>query len=559
MPYPTLVQLQTTIEEAETLAAKLAAELPPDTDPTEPPPHDGDFIVVPPDHAKLQPALDVAKPGQTIVLAKGFTYVPQGATGYRWKPRDGLTSAKRVTLVSEGWRSKGEKFAGLVNRDDADRMAFIQAKTSHVWGLEVQNKVPDGPAAGYLTFQGMGFKAATNGAGAPLVIGDDKATDAALLARGVRVNQVLILGDPAKGSVRGIEANGTDIDITQTWIDDAFSSSKDSQGISAWRGGIRVHVQYSYVCAGSENILAGGVPVPDGDFAPYDWIVEDCILHKPERWRTDGKVRRVKNLFELKHGAGFKVRRNLMVGCWKNSQNGIAVLLHYTTNGSCRACIGLVDIEFDDNVILNSAGGIGFQGYSWNFDSDNGARLQRARARGNYLSLGSYRPFGIFNFKGRHDIAIERNAVYHSNEKILEGDYGHAWEGDPPQRVPGGPMQGLGFKGNAFNTWSAETVPDRRYGITLPNSKHYGTGLAEAVTADLEVSGNVIGDIPATTLARLNTLKAGGAMNLHGTRADLDKWLHVDTLDLAKLPAGVGPDPAKIAAVLALRRYLPEP
>jgi hypothetical protein len=376
----------------------------------------------------------------------------------------------------------------------------------------------------------------------------------------VSIRQVLIQGSREFGQKRGIAANGQDIAISQVWCEEIFIAGQDTQCISAWNGGKRVRVDHSYLAAGAENILVGGAPTASAEMHPEDWTIEDNILHKPLRWKEDGRNRQVKNLFEVKFVHGLVARRNLLVNNWSSAQDGKAVLLHYTTNGPCPHCGGLRDVVLEDNVILNSPGGISFQGYSYQASHRSGEKLLRATVRNNYFVLtgaGSHRAIAIGNVLGRHDIRIERNTILHEASTWLVGDFGYGWTENT--RVRGGPMHGL---------WVIDNVISRngRYGITAPSGSHYGEGIGPDgrepkrgpfVSEDLVIAGNVIGDAPPAHLANYNRHAPPDAKNVSASSDDLEQALGAKAC--GQWARGKGADCARLAPVFALLKRLPEP
>jgi hypothetical protein len=313
-----------------------------------------------------------------------------------------------------------------------------------------------------------------------------------------------------------------------------------------------VTVRFNYLAAGAENLLIGGSPITVPEMNPHDWIIEDNIMHKPLRWRADGLNRQVKNLFELKNVRRATVRRNLMVNNWPAAQNGMGALITYATNGTCPACGGIEDVVFEDNVILNSFGGLAIQPYAYAADTFTTKKILRLTIRNNYVQTygtGSIRSVQIQNVWDRHDIRLERNTFINANTTILQGGYGYVWKNDIA-REPGGPMKGLWVIDNVWTQFGA-------YGITAPDGFHWGTGLSTFVNEDLQFSGNVIGDVPATHLTRLNTLKAAGADNVSMTSADIRAKLPVDAC--GEVVTGKGADCSRLYLVFALKAYLPEP
>lgn len=479
----------------------------------------------------IQAAWDQAHPGARIELEPRGVYGPFTCT-----PKGAV--ATPITVTTKGWQDTGPGLAGLVamkaKRPD---MATIQRASS---GANID--IPNGSGAGYVSLVGLAVQpSAAAGAGGTLIrIGNSTETDPTKLARQIAIRQVHLAGDHAYGTKRGIEANGADIAIDQVWAEEIWQSGQDAQAICAWNGGQSVTVRNSYLAAGAENIMLGGSKVAGAAMQPHDWLVEDCILHKPERWKADGLNRQVKNLFEIKHASNVTARRVLMVGNWIASQSGYGVVVTYATQGPSPVSKGIKDIRFEDCALLKSPAAIQLSGYSYFADSTNGEKLERVSFDRFYYVQGngvSPRILILTNVLGRHDIAIRDSHFLHTSNAILTGEFGKAWAGTPLAVVPGGPMQGFTLSGSTFSRVGI-------YQITAPGGVHYGVGLASFVNQDLAVRLNVFGGAPASFLATVNA--SGG-----GNSADAPSAIEArySLTNASGLP---------IQVVLDYQRYLPE-
>jgi hypothetical protein len=501
----------------------------------------------------LQAALDTVPPGTTLTLDPGKVYEGKIVI----KPKSGADAEKRLTITTRGWTDQGTGWDGLVTPADKPRLAVLRGAPRSNAAIEIRN----GPTGGYINLVGLAFEATpAAGQGDVIRIGSDKETSAANMARHISIRQVLIEGSREFGQKRGIAANGQDIEIGQVWCEEIFIAGQDAQCISAWNGGKRVRVHHSYLAAGAENLLVGGSPTASAEMHPEEWTIEDNILHKPLRWKEDGRHRQVKNLLEVKFVHGLVARRNLLVNNWPAAQDGKAILLHYTTNGACPHCGGLRDVVLEDNVLLNSSGGISFHGFTYQASHRTGEKLLRVTVRNNYFVLtgtGSHRAIAIGNVLGRHDIRLERNTIVSDSASWLVGDFGYGWKDNT--RMRGGSMQGL---------WVIDNVVTRngRYGITAPSGSHYGEGIGPDgddskrgpfVSDDLQIAGNIIGDAPAAHLANYNKHAPRGAENVSAPREAMIEKLTAAAC--AEWVRGKGADCARLAPVFALMKRLPEP
>jgi hypothetical protein len=113
----------------------------------------------------------------------------------------------------------------------------------------------------------------------------------------------------------------------------------------------------------------------------------------------------------------------------------------------------------------------------------------------------------------------------------------------------GGPMIGLRLIGNVF-------ARSGTYGITAPGGSHYGTGIGTFVASGLQISGNVLGDAPASHLANFNKHVGPGPPNLAASRAAILDALPRESCGRY---GNSGADCARLADVFALLNRLPEP
>ena len=254
----------------------------------------------------LQAAIDAAPAGTTITLDAGKVY----AGSLVVKARPNGDGPRAITITTRGWTDKGAAWTGLVTPADKPRMAVLRGASRTSAALDIEN----GPGTGHVSLIGLAFEATPPaGQGEIIRIGSGSERDPDNLASHVSIRQVLLQGNREFGQKRGIAANGADIDISQIWCEEIFTPGQDSQCVIGWNGGKRVRIRHSYLAAASENIMIGGGTISAAAMQPDDWLIEDVILHKPLRWKEDGRNRQVKNLLEFKHGRNITARRVLAV------------------------------------------------------------------------------------------------------------------------------------------------------------------------------------------------------------------------------------------------------
>ena len=491
----------------------------------------------------LQAAVDAAAPGSTITLDAGRVY--EGMIVFR--PKAGATADKPITITTRGWTSDRAGWDGLVTPGDKPRMAVVRASPRSPAAIDIQS----GESSGFVTIVGIAFEATPpTGTGDIIRIGSARDADVSTLPRHITIRQVLMQGSREYGQKRGIAANGQDITIDRLWCEEVFTAGQDSQCVGAWSGGHRVSIRHSYLAAGAENIMLGGAPVAAAVMEPTAWTIEDVILHKPLRWKQDGRNRAVKNLLEFKHARDITVRRVLAVNNWRAAQSGRGLVVHYTTNGPCPECGNLEKILIEDFVMLNVEAGVSFQGYSYQADSRSEGHLRDVTLRNMYVQIaGAGRLFEIGSVRGRHDIRIERSTFLNDGTGWLMGDLGLAWA-DDDTRVDGAPWGGLWIVDNVITA-------NGRYGITAPQGRHYGEGIGAFVSEDLQLAGNVLGDAPEPHLDNYNKHLAKGSPNVSAPQSALRDKL--PPMKCGSWREGKGADCARLAPVFEQLKRLPEP
>ena len=166
------------------------------------------------------------------------------------------------------------------------------------------------------------------------------------------------LSVPTHRGKRAFEINGAEVQLLDCEARDTWDPARrDSQAIAVLNTPGPVLVRGGYFEGGSENIIVGGDTMKLADVVPSDLTFEDLTLRKPLAWKTDGVVRMVKNIFELKTGERVRVRRVLMDGCWDGfGQAAYAVVITPRSGGFIR------DVEFDAITVINSGAGVNILG-----------------------------------------------------------------------------------------------------------------------------------------------------------------------------------------------------
>jgi hypothetical protein len=294
----------------------------------------------------LQVALNISKPGDTILLTAGTTYwghfvlPPKSGTGYIT-----VTTTRANELVP------GQR----VSPADADKMPMLRSRDN---GAPVINAAA---GAAHYVLRGLQIAAGPGVYMYDVVsLGSTVPTDTTTLADDILIDQCYIYGDPKAGSKRGIALNGRNLAVTNSYVSDFKSSSQDSQAIGGWYGPGPFKIVNNYLEGAGENILFGGAAPAAANIIPSDIEIVRNYIRKPPTWKG---VWPVKNLLELKNAQRVKIQGNVLENNWASAQNGFGVLFTVRT---CEAgdypWAVVADISFENNLLRNSASGINILG-----------------------------------------------------------------------------------------------------------------------------------------------------------------------------------------------------
>lgn len=297
----------------------------------------------------LQAALDAAKPGETILLQPGVTYIGHFILRARADPSD-----RRPIVV----RTAGQDAVAAGERMRPD----VSAKLARLKSPDETPVLSTAPGARFWTIQLIEFQANRDGAGDIIVLGDGSAAQSALdgVPSDLVLDRLLIRGDEQKGQKRAIALNSARTTIANSYIADIKSASQDSQAIAGWNGPGPFLIDNNYLEAAGENIMFGGADPFIRDLTPADIVIRRNTIAKPLAWKSQSW--QVKNLLELKNARGVTIADNLLERHWAGAQSGYAVLFTpRNQDGRCSWC-AVTDVRFESNVVKDISAGFNILG-----------------------------------------------------------------------------------------------------------------------------------------------------------------------------------------------------
>jgi hypothetical protein len=346
----------------------------------------------------LQSAIDRAKPGDTIVLQAGASFVGNfilsNKAGSEFIT---IQSSELAKLPKDGFR---------VSPNDAALMPKILS------GGEGKPAIQTSPSAHQYRFVGIEF--APNGGDYVynlVALGTDNQT-AAEMPKGFEFDRCYIHPNAKGKTRRGIMLNSADTIIKNSYIAGFAYKEEETQGIAGWNGSGGYKIINNYIEAGAENILFGGSDPSIKNLVPTDIEIRNNLLSKPAEWR--GKVG-IKCAFELKNARNVRFTGNII----ENSFDDMAIRLTVRNQNGSAPWSVIEDVTMQNNIIRNSGGGINFLG---NDDVYPSATMKRVQIINNLFENLSAEKFGadgrFITISGGEDISLVNNTIFHDGNII---------------------------------------------------------------------------------------------------------------------------------------------
>ena len=376
--------------------------------PTPPPSTSGQTIVVNAG-GNVQAAIDAAKPGDTIVLQAGATFV-----GNFVLPLKAGSSTAFVTIRSSA------SDAVL----PANGVRMTPAYAAQLPKLRSPNSAPviaTAAGAHHYRLQFLELLANANGAGDIMALGDGSAKQNALSAvpHDLVVDRVYIHGDPTKGQKRGISLNSASTSVLNSHISDIKAVSNDSQAIAGWNGPGPFTITNNYLEASAENVMFGGADPKIPNLVPSDITMRRNHFAKPLAWRTQNWL--VKNLLELKNAQRVVIDGNLFEHHWLAAQSGYAIVLKSVNQDGTAPWSVVQDVQFTNNIVRNVAAGITIRR-----DPSKSVEVNGITIRNNVfdkISGATYGGSGWFLLVvGGSDITVDHNTVMNDGTSVFVPD-----------------------------------------------------------------------------------------------------------------------------------------
>lgn len=175
------------------------------------------------------------------------------------------------------------------------------------------------------------------------------------------LDQVALLGSP-NGQRRGVAANGTDLIVRNSHIDDIWHPDEDAQAICGWDGTNRVLIENNYLSATGQAVMFGGGDPANAGRSPTSATVRGNLLTKNPAWRA--KSQRVKCALELKNIDGYAIEHNdLEYSGADDGHAGYLIVLTPRNQDGNAPYSAVLNGTIEGNIGRHSAGCILLLGY----------------------------------------------------------------------------------------------------------------------------------------------------------------------------------------------------
>ena len=303
-----------------------------------------------PSGGDLQAAINLAQPGDTIVLAVGATFIGnftlpvKGGSAYITI----RSAAPDSSLPASGIRMD-PSYASLLPKVESDQNgpAFATVGPATYWRLQFLEILPSvSNASANLVELGTVGSAQTSLSQVP---------------QHLIVDRCYLHGDPSYGQRRAIALNSGDAQVIDSYISDIKGVSEDTQAIAGWNGPGPFLIQDNYLEAAGENVLFGGDDPNIPNLVPSKITIRHNLISKPLAWMSESWT--VKNLVEFKNADTVLVDGNVIQNNWAAGEAGYSILFTPRNQTGTAPWTVVQNITVQNNVIRHVAAVFNVLGY----------------------------------------------------------------------------------------------------------------------------------------------------------------------------------------------------
>ena len=310
--------------------------------------------------SSFQSALNSASPGDTIILDAGVTYQGNFTFPSKSNPNNQwiyIVGSAMSSLPAPGTRVNPATDAALMPKivtSSVTAAITIAAGGNHyrLVGLEVYTASTYGcnstssPPVNCFSYQLIYAASQPN---KPLV-------------DSITVDRCYVHGSPTKDVRQGIQVNGSNFAVVDSYISEIHQSTSDSQAILGYYTPGPIKIVNNYLSATTENIMFGGAGGLTNPWVPSDIEIRNNYIYKPMSWAQAGvtlppaNMWVVKNHVELKSARRLLLDHNIMENVWVSGQTGFSIMLTPRTHESGLSAV-VDDITIQNNTLKNVSSG----------------------------------------------------------------------------------------------------------------------------------------------------------------------------------------------------------
>lgn len=359
----------------------------------------------------LQGALNVAEPGDTILLQAGATFV-----GNFLLPAKSGTSTAYITIRSS---ASDSALPGSTTR----MTPAYAAQLPKLRSPNTQAVFRTAGGAHHYRLMFLELRANQNGAGDIVTLGSGGSdqTTLGVVPHHLILDRLYIHGDSSIGQKRGIALNSAHTDVLNSYISDIKTVGSDSQAIAGWNGPGPYNIVNNYLEAAAENVMFGGADPRIPNLVPSDITLSRNHFYKPLAWRTQNW--QVKNLLELKNARRVKVDGNLFEHNWLAAQSGWAILLKSVNQDGTAPWSVVQDVQFTNNIVRHVSSAINILGRETKYTAVEASRITIRNNVFHDVSAARYGGHGRFMvINGGSSITVDHNTVFNDGGPTIVPD-----------------------------------------------------------------------------------------------------------------------------------------
>jgi hypothetical protein len=373
-----------------------------------PPPSTGQTLVVNAG-GDLQAAINIAQPGDTVLLQAGATFVGN----FVLKAKSG-SSTNYITIRSS---APDSSLPGSNVRITPAYAAQLPKLRSPNTAAALRTE----PYAHHYRLMFLELKANANGAGDIVRLGSSEQNTLGSVPHHLILDRLYIRGDANVGQKRGVALNSAHTDVLNSHISDIKSASQDSQAIGGWNGPGPFNIVNNYLEGAGENVMFGGADPKIPNLVPSDIVMRRNHFSKPLTWRSQHWI--VKNLLELKNAQRVVVEGNLFENNWLAAQSGYAILLKSVNQDGTAPWSVVQDVKFINNVIRHVSSAFNILGRETNTATIEANNITIRNNLVYDVSAAKYGGSGRFLItNGGSSLTIDHNTVFNDGAPTVAPD-----------------------------------------------------------------------------------------------------------------------------------------